>query len=81
MAVSTVIVVPVSARGQRIGQYHQCAKLTDREVELLLQMRESGLGWRKLSAKFGISCTAVKKICTGITRSQTPTGWRTVHLR
>lgn len=75
--------IAVNEQGRRIGQYHPRAKLTDREVELLLRMAEEldehgrrRWGWRRLAAKFEIAGTSVKRILAGRNRQQTPAQWR-----
>ncbi len=63
-------VVAVNERGQRIGQDHPHARLTDAEVDILLGLRDEGWGYRRLARKFEISRRAVVKICRGINRCQ-----------
>ena len=73
-------VVAVNEHGQRIGEDHPGAKLTDHEVELMIEMHEDKVGYRKLAKIFEISRSQVRNICKGIKRSQTPHDWKTVHL-
>lgn len=60
----------VNEQGVRIGEDHQNAVLTNHEVDLLLQMRRDGMGYRKLSAAFEISKAQVRRICHGQQRCQ-----------
>ena len=70
--------VAVNENGRRIGQDHHNAKLTDHDVELLLQMHESGTGYRRLAATFEVSRSMVRYIVKGRWRSQTIQGHRKV---
>ena len=59
-------VVAVNERGQRIGQDHPHAQLTDAEVNILLG-KEDGWGYRRLARKFEISRRAVVGSAAGST--------------
>lgn len=75
------LTVGVNERGIRVGEDHQNAKLTDAEVDLLLELREEhGLSYNELAEKFGLSKSGVRKICKGQTRSQRPERYKTVHI-
>jgi hypothetical protein len=54
--------------GNRIGESHPRAVLTDHEVGLLLQLREEGYSYPWLAAKFEVSTMSVRSICRGRTR-------------
>lgn len=61
----------VNERGLRIGEDHQNAVLTNREVEMLLELRITDrLGYRRLSAMFDVSKAQVRRIISGQQRSQ-----------
>lgn len=71
------VVVQLNERGNRIGQSNPMAKLTDHEVELLLELREErdesgrrkyGYGW--LAKKFEVSRSCVQWLCNGGRRGQ-----------
>jgi hypothetical protein len=64
--------VAVNEKGQRIGETHPRAVLTDRDVELLLELREEGFSYRWLGRKFEIHFTHVRRICLGQKRDQLP---------
>lgn len=73
--------IGVNERGQRVGESHPSAKLTDHEVDLLLELHEGeGWGYRRLARKFDISTVAVRKIIKGKCRCQRPTRWKVVNL-
>ncbi len=69
--------VAYGENGYRIGEGHHNATLTDRDVELLLELRAElnangrpryTYGW--LAEKFEVSRDAVKSICLGRRRGQ-----------
>lgn len=68
--------VAVNVNGKRIGETHPCAKLTDEDVETILYLREAGLSYAQIAAKFDdgvrVSKSHVRNICTGSKRSQLP---------
>ncbi|KQR90206.1 hypothetical protein ASG35_03065 [Burkholderia sp. Leaf177] len=72
--------IAVNDRGWRIGEDHQRAKLTNRDVELIRQMREQDrLPYRKIAEIFEISNAAVFGICNHTRRNQAPARWKTVR--
>jgi hypothetical protein len=75
-------VVKVNEAGLRIGEDHHHAKLSDREVELLLLLHVDGWGYRRLAVKFDISRSQARHICKGEQRAQTVGGHRVllVHV-
>ena len=60
--------VQVNERGLRIGESHPKAKLTDAEVESLLDDREAGMSLGNLALKWGMSKSGVKAIVDGRNR-------------
>lgn len=74
------ITIGVNERGQRVGESHQRARLTDHEVDLLLQLHDEGWGYGRLARHFDISKSAARKICKGETRCQRPARWKVVHM-
>ena len=60
----------VNERGQRIGEGHPGAVLTDHEVDLMLELREEGKSYTWLAEKFEVAKGTVAKICTGQRRAQ-----------
>ncbi len=73
--------IAVNALGRRVGDSHHHSKLTNAEVDQLLEMHESGVGYRKLSAMFEVSKSLVRNICKGRARCQVPTGWRKIYVK
>lgn len=75
-------VVKVNEHGRRIGEDHPRARLTDHDVELMLQLRQrEGWSWKRLARAFDCSRSQVRRICLGVHRAQTIAGHRTVPLK
>jgi IS30 family transposase len=72
-------VVGVNERGLRVGEDHQHARLTDHEVELIRQLHDQGVSYKKLADKFGVGKSTVADIVKFRRRGQFAVGWRTVH--
>ena len=66
----------VNDRGQRIGESHPRAVLTDHEVGLLQDLRDEGYSYSRLAKMFEVSKGTVAKILTGQRRCQTPVAFR-----
>lgn len=73
-------IVGVNERGLRVGEDHQNAKLTDAEIDVLLEFRQRGWGYKRLAKKFEISKAQVRRICSGAARHQTPSAFRRVPV-
>ena len=73
-------VVKINAGGLRVGEDHQCAKLTDHEVDQIRDFHESGIGYRRLAKMFEVSRSLIRYIVRCERRAQVVTGFRTVHL-
>jgi transcriptional regulator len=72
-------VVGINELGLRVGEDHQRATLTDHDVELMRQLREEGLGYKRLAKMFDTSVRNVRDIVNYKRRVTTPTGWRTLR--
>jgi AraC-like DNA-binding protein len=66
--------------GRRIGEDHQRAKFSNQTIDLLLDLRDRGWSYTKLSRKFGISRSHVRYICLGRLRCQTVEGFRAAKV-
>lgn len=82
----TYKLVLVNATGNRIGEDHQRAKLTNADVELVFYLREAGLSYKAIADKFddlpgGISRTTVRDILKGRRRAQVPAATKKVLVR
>jgi len=62
--------VPVNERGYTIGERHHRAKLTDHDVELIVQLLDDGMSERRVAEKFDISRRLVRDIKSGRCRAQ-----------
>ncbi|MCF8203655.1 MAG: helix-turn-helix domain-containing protein [Methylotenera sp.] len=63
-------VVWFNARGNRIGEGHQRAKLSDADVDLIYALREEGMSLGRIAEKFECAKSTVRDICTGRIRGQ-----------
>jgi hypothetical protein len=76
------LIVAVNSEGRRIGDSHPRAKLTDAEVEAILELRDFGLSYAAIAAKWDdtvrISKSTVRDICKGLTRGQIPSRFKAV---
>ncbi|WP_422096880.1 hypothetical protein [Variovorax sp.] len=64
--------VKYDERGYRIGESNPAAILTDRDVELMLELRAEGMSYAQLAEKFECSIHTVESICQFRRRSVTP---------
>lgn len=70
--------IALNENGNRIGENHPLAKLTDAEVSVMLELREEGFSYAWLAEKFCVSKSCARWICTGRNRSQSTA--RTVRV-
>lgn len=75
--------VALNHRGYRIGASHHNAKLTDDEIDTILFLRDEGLSYAQIAAKWdepgrSISKSTVRKVCKGQIRAQLPDRYRTI---
>jgi len=69
--------VAVNDKGRRVGEDHPNATLTDHEVDLLLELRESeGWGYRRLAKRFDICKSQARNIVKGRQRIQQPARYK-----
>jgi DNA invertase Pin-like site-specific DNA recombinase len=73
--------VGVNERGLRVGQDHQRAKVTDRDVELIRQMHDEGMSYRVLASKFELSTSTLWAICNFVKRAQPAVRWKSIKER
>jgi len=72
--------VGVNERGLRVGEDHQHARLTDAECELIRQMHEQGMSYKKLADKFEVGKSTIADIVKHRRRAQFAVGWRVVRV-
>ena len=63
------VLVGVSENGRRVGDYCKQAKLTDRDVQKICELHESGIGYRRLAKRFNVSRSLVRYIIKGERRA------------
>lgn len=56
------------AKNIRRGENHPKAKLTDHEVELMRQLHEENVGYKKLAKIFEVPIGTCRNICKYMTR-------------
>jgi len=44
--------IAFNAQGRRVGATHHRAKLTEKDVVMIIELSEAGLGYRQIAAKF-----------------------------
>lgn len=74
------MLIAVNEQGRRIGEYHQNAKISDRLVDEIRDMREyEGKSYGEISKKTGIRRSTIQKICLYERRNQYPDRWKKVQ--
>lgn len=69
-----------SESGARIGQSHPNARYTDREVDLMLELKEQGYGSRRIARMMDVPRQTVASILSGRRRCVTVAFWRKVQV-
>lgn len=78
---SRKVYVAVDERGQRIGESHHKADLTDHEVDLIRELREKdGYSYSALALKFEVPKVTIQMICTYKRRAATIARWKVILL-
>lgn len=68
----------VKGKGYRVGEIHHRAKLTDHDVDLIIELREKyKLTYTDIAEKFDVSLMCISLICRGSRRSRR--GGRVTH--
>lgn len=70
--------VSVNDAGHVIGQDHHRAKLSNHDVYLILELRDEGMAYSLIAAKFETSKATIADICKGRRRAQSAVGQK--HL-
>ncbi len=74
-------VVAVGANGVRVGEDHPLARLTNHEVDLVIELHEKhGKTYRWLAETFDLSVRAIAAYCRRERRAATVVGYRTLHV-
>jgi transposase len=70
MVVKTYVMV--NEAGRRIGESHPRARLTDHEIDLIRELHEGGLGYKKIAKKFDTGRETIRDIVRCKKRAQIP---------
>lgn len=65
--------VGVNEAGLRVGEDHPRAKLSDHDVDLILELHLTGMGYAEIANKFEVTKWAIGRICRYERRAQTVT--------
>lgn len=77
----TKVSVAINDKGARIGETHQCARLTNADVDMIRELREGhNLTYRVIAEKFEVSKSLVRQICRYQIRCQTPVRWKIINM-
>lgn len=78
---SRKVYVAVDQAGLRIGETHPNAKLTDREVDEIRDLREiAGWGYEQLASTYNVPKVTIQMICTYQRRATTVARWKVILL-
>jgi hypothetical protein len=64
----------------RIGEDHQNARYTNGEVEMVLSLRDQGLGYKRIAKLVEMPVRTVRCICNALRRSQCADRFKTVRV-
>lgn len=79
-SVKNTRLIAVNELGQRIGEYHPNAKWSDEDVNQVLELRDEGLGYKRIVKATGIPRRTVRDICGGRIRCQYADRWKRVAV-
>lgn len=71
--------IAVNDRGLAIGESHPRAVLTNRDVDIVLELRSEGYSYAWIAMKMEVHKGTIAKICTGQRRGQYAVGFRRVR--
>lgn len=72
--------VAVNDRGLRIGEDHPNARYTNGEVEMVLRLRDDGLGYKRIARAVEMPVRTVRDIIKGRRRCQMPADFKRVRV-
>jgi DNA-directed RNA polymerase sigma subunit (sigma70/sigma32) len=75
-----MVMIAMSETGHRVGQDHQRSHLTDREIELIRQLRNYPhcMTYQEIGDKFDISKSHARQICLFKRRATSIAGFKSV---
>jgi hypothetical protein len=68
--------VALNEDGQRIGETHPRATLTDHDIDLMFALREGGMQVKVIAEKFDITRRHASRVLNCHQRNQTAARWR-----
>lgn len=74
------LTVACNDAGLRVGESHHNAKLTDREVDQIRELYESGIGYRRLATMFEVSKSSIRLIVKCERRATPPAKFKTISV-
>jgi hypothetical protein len=72
--------IAVNESGRRIGEDAPHARLSNKQVDLVLDDHDGGMGYKRLAKKYNVSIRSVRDILSFKRRSQTIAGWKMVLI-
>lgn len=73
--------VATNDRGMRIGEFHQNAHLSDKEVDQIRDLHEfAAWSYRDIARAYGASKSCIAEICRYEKRNQTVFDWKQVKI-
>ncbi len=72
--------IGLNERGQRLGQYHCRARISDEAVEQMRSLHDEGLGYRRIARMLGLRVYTVRDIVSFRRRNVLPTTWVEVEV-
>lgn len=74
------VLVGYNENGYRCGPTHHNCRIPQEIVDKMRDMHEDKkIGYRRLSAIFGVKKSTVQKICKYFIRAQTPRSWKRIY--
>lgn len=73
--------VAVNERGHVVGESHPRAVLTDHEVDLVFELRDSGMSLGRIAHAMEVSKACVQHILSGRNRSHVVVDYRRVSVK
>jgi hypothetical protein len=74
----TARTVALNEAGRRIGEAHPQARYTDGEIEMVLKLRDEGMGYKRIARAVEMPIRTVRGICNGSRRGQWAARWKSV---
>lgn len=73
--------IAVNEYGIAIGEDHHNAKYSNGEIDMVLDLREQGWGYKRISKATDMPIRTVRDICNGKRRCQMAVRWRRISAK